>query len=164
MTKRTKGFIPAAALSAVALVLPLSATAFAQTEHVHEDEVVFASQHPCTKEPVEGDTHVRMTITTTDNPNGTMTVKVKQHTHGQQLLGLISQDWYVFNDAEDQEESTTILGTTGSVDTWTRFIHTSEDVAYQEEPGKDDYFQRTSLLFSPFLPPVLIEDERPDCR
>lgn len=164
MTKLTKASIPAAVL-AVAAALPLAATsAFAQTQHVHEDEVVFASIHPCTKETVEGDTKVKMTITTTENSNGTTTVKIKQHTHGQQLLGTVSQDWYVFNDAQDEETTYTLLGPSGSVDTWTRFIHTSEDVAFQEEPGEDDYFQRTSVVFSPLLPPTLIEDEREDCR
>lgn len=163
MTNSRKAFIPA--VLAVALALPLTASsAFAQTQHVHEDEVVFASQHPCTEEPVEGDTKVKMTITTTENSNGTMSVKIRQHTHGQQLLGVISQDWYVFNDAQDEETEFTLLGPAGSVDTWTRFIHTSEDIAYNEEPGKDDYFQRNSVVFSPLLPPTVIEDERPDCR
>lgn len=164
MTNRTKASIPAS-LIALALVLPLGATpASAQPQHVHEDEVVFASQHPCTEEPVEGDTKVKMTITTTENSNGTTSVKIRQHTHGQQLLGVISQDWYVFNDAQDEETTYTLFGPSGSVDTWTRFIHTSEDVAFNEEPGKDDYFQRTSVIFSPLLPPTLVEDERPDCR
>ncbi|HYO61097.1 MAG TPA: hypothetical protein VEU29_04290 [Actinomycetota bacterium] len=163
MTKSRKAFIPA--VLAIALAIPLTATsALAQTQHVHEDEVVFASQHPCTEEPVEGDTKVKMTITTTENSDGTTTVKVRQHTHGQQLLGTFSQDWYVFNDAQDEETTYTLFGPAGSVDSWTRFIHTTEDVAFNEEPGKDDYFQRTSIVFSPLLPPVLIEDERPDCR
>lgn len=159
MTKRIKGLIPATVFSVVALVLPLTAnTAFAQTQQVHERDVEFASQHPCTEELVEGDTTVHMTITTTNNPDGTMTVKVKQHTHGQQLLGVISQDWYTFNDAEDTEETFTLLGPAGSVSTKTIFIHTSEDVAFQEEPGLDDLHQRFAIAFSPLLPPTVVRD------
>lgn len=165
MTKRNKLSIPAALVGAVALVLPFAPTAaLAQTETVHYDEVEFASTHPCTGEPVEGDTKVKMTITTRDNGDGTTSVHVRQHTHGQQLLGLVSQDWYVFNEAEDTHEQTTFFGASGSVDVWTRYIHTSEDLAFQEEPGLDDFFQKTTLFISPLLPPVLVEDERPDCR
>lgn len=164
MTKLRKASIPAAALAA-ALALPLTATsALAQPQHVHEDEVVFASQHPCTQEPVEGDTKVKMSITTTDNGDGTTGVHIRQHTHGQQLLGTISQDWYTFNEAQDEDYHTNFLGTSGSVAVWTRFIHTSEDVAYLEQPGLDDYFQRTTVFISPLLPPVIIEDDRVDCR
>lgn len=165
MTKWRKGSIPAAAFLAVALVLPLSATpAAAQAQTVHQDEIPFGSIHRCTGEPVEGDTDVHTTTIIKDNGNGTTTVKVKQHTHGQQLLGTVSQDWYVFNENEDTETEFTLLGPSGGGDIWTRFIHTTEDVAFQEEPGKDDYFQRTSIVISPLLPPTFVEDERDDCR
>lgn len=165
MTIWRKGLTPAAVLAAVALVLPLSATtASAQTQTVNEDEIPFGSTHPCTHEPVQGDSTVHMTIITQSNPDGTTTVKVRQHTHGQQLLGDISLDWYTFNDNEDSDTEFTFFGPSGSSDVWTRFIHTSEDIAFQEEPGLDDYFQKTTLFISPLLPPVLVEDERPDCR
>lgn len=165
MTRWRKGLTPAAAFAAVALVLPLSASpAYAQAQTVHQREVPFGDIHPCTKEPVQGPTDVHMTIITQDNGDGTTTVKVKQHTHGQQMLGDVSLDWYVFNENEDTETEFTLFGSAGSQEVWTRWIHTSEDVAFQEEPGLDDYFQRTTLFFSPFLPPVLVEDERPDCR
>lgn len=155
MTKRNKGLIPAAALAAVALMLPLSGNALAQTQQVHEDDVEFASVHNCTGETVQGDVFVHMTITQTANPDGTTTVSIKQHTHGQQLLGLISGDWYTFNDAQDQTETFTIFGSAGTVTTRTEYIHTTEDVAFQEEPGKDDFHQRLAVTFSPLLPPVI---------
>lgn len=156
MTRFRKASSIAATIAAVALVLPLSATAaFAQTQHIHEDEVEFASVHNCTGEPVQGDVWVKMTITQTANPDNTTTIKVKQHTHGQQLLGLISNDWYVFNDAQDQEETFTLLGPSGTVSSRTTYIHTTEDLAYQEVQGLDDFHQRMEVTFSPLLPPVI---------
>lgn len=164
MTRTRKASSLAAAIAAVALVLPLSATAaFAQTQHIHEDEVEFASVHNCTGEPVQGDVWVKMTITQTENPDNTTTIKIKQHTHGQQLLGLISNDWYVFNDAQDTEETFTVLGPSGSVSTRTTYIHTGENVAYQEQPGLDDFHQRLALTFSPLLPPVITKSTS-ECR
>lgn len=161
MTKLRKASSIAAALAAVALVLP--SPALAQTQHIHEDEVEFASIHNCTGEAVQGDVWVKYTITQTDNGDGTTTVKIKQHTHGQQLLGLISNDWYVFNDAQDTEETFTVFGSTGTVSTRTDYIHTTEDVAYQEEPGKDDFHQRLAFTFSPLLPPVITKSTS-ECR
>jgi len=165
MTKWRKGLIPAAVLAAVALVLPLSASpAVAQTQTVHQREIPFGDVHPCTHEPVQGNTDVHMTIITQDNGDGTTTVKVIQHEHGEQMIGDVSLDFYTFNENEKTETEFTILGGTGSQDVWTRWIHTSEELAFQEEPGLDDYFQKTTLFFSPLLPPTLVEDERPDCR
>jgi hypothetical protein len=146
-------------VAAAALVLPLSAApAFAQTQ-THQEEVEFASEHPCTREIVEGDTKVKMTITTTDNGDGTTTVHVRQHTHGQQLLGVVSQDWYVFNENQDSETTETIFGQSGTVETHTRFIHTTEDLAHQElVQGLDDFHQRLEVVIQPLLPPVVVRD------
>jgi hypothetical protein len=139
--------------SAVALALPLFAnTAFAETYH---EEIEFSDVHDCTGEPIEGDTKVRITVDTTDNADGTTTVKTKQHTVGSQLRGVISNDKYTFNNSEDVESTSTILGNTGTVDSKTVFVHSSEDVAYLEQPGLDDFHQRFRLTFAPLLPPVL---------
>lgn len=147
-------------VAAAVLVLPLSAApAFAQTSETFHEEVEFASEHPCTREIVEGDTKVKMTITTTDNGDGTTTVDVHQHTHGQQLLGVVSQDWYVFNENMDSHTQDTILGRSGTIETHTRFIHTSEDLAHQEVmQGLDDFHQRLEVVISPLLPPVVVKD------
>lgn len=155
MTNWKKGSTFASVLAAVSLMLPLSNVASAET---YREEVEFASTHPCTGELVEGDTKVKMTINTTNNPDGTMTVDITQQTHGQQLLGLVSQDWYVFNEGQDTSETFTLLGPSGSVTTRTTFIHTSEDVAFQEEPGLDDYHQRLLVTFTPLLPPTVVRD------
>lgn len=154
MTKWTKVF------AFVALVLPFAAQpAGAQTSESYKEEVEFASDHPCTREIVEGDTKVKMTITTTDNGDGTTTVDVHQHTHGQQLLGVVSQDWYVFNENQDSHTTETIGGSTGTVETHTRFIHTSEDLAYQELlQGLDDFHQKLEVVVQPLLPPVVVRD------
>jgi hypothetical protein len=45
----------------------------------------------------------------------------------------------------------------------TEYIHTGESLAFQEEPGLDDYHQRLKFTFSPFLPPVITRDTA-DCR
>ena len=165
MTRRRNASNLAAAFLAAALVLPLSATpALAQTQTVHEQNIPFGAIHPCTKEPVQGPTDVHTTIITQSNPDGSTTVRVRQHTHGQQMLGDVSLDWYTFNDAENADTEFTFFGPSGSRDIWTRWVHTSEDVAFEEEPGLDDYFQRTTIFISPFLPPTIVEDERPDCR
>lgn len=155
MTNWRKAASVTTGLAAVALMLPLSSFAAAETYH---EEVEFATTHPCTQEPVEGDTKVKMTINTTNNPDGTMGVTIHQHTHGQQLLGLISQDWYVFNDGQNTSESYTLLGPSGSVATRTTFIHTSEDIAYLEPQGMDDYHQRLVVTFTPLLPPTVLKD------
>lgn len=165
MTKWRKASIPAAAFLAVALVLPLSATpAAAQTQTVHEQDIPFGAVHPCTQETVQGPTDLHMTIITQENGDGTTTLKVRQHVHGQQMIGDVSLDYYTFNDNEQSDTEFTLLGPSGTRDIWTRWIHTSEDVAHQEVPGEDDYFQRTSIVVQPLLPPTIIEDERPDCR
>jgi hypothetical protein len=160
MTKWRKASIPAAILAAVSLV-PLAATpASAET---FREEIEFANVHNCTGETVQGDVWVKMTITTTDNGDGSTTVRIHQHTHGQQLLGLVSNDWYVFNEGEDRVEEFTIFGGTGTVVSRTDYIHTTEDLAFQEEPGKDDFHQRLSITFSPLLPPVVNRADS-DCR
>lgn len=157
MKRSRKALVPTAVLAAVGLLLPLSGTASAETQTFHE-EVQFSSTHPCTGELVEGDTKVKMTITTTNNPDGTMTVGIHQHTHGQQLLGVVSQDWYVFNDGQNSSETFTLLGPSGTVATRTTYIHTSEDVAFQEQPGLDDFHQRLVVTFTPLLPPTVVKD------
>lgn len=155
MIKWTKGSAVTAALTVVALVLPLSNVAFAEK---FEQDVEFASEHPCTREFVEGDTWVKMWIETTNNSDGTMTVKIKQLTHGQELYGVISGDKYVFNDGQDTEETFTLLGPTGTVATRTTFIHTGEDQAFAEVPGLDDFHQRFLVTFAPLLPPTIVRD------
>jgi hypothetical protein len=156
MTNWRKGSIPATLLSVVALVLPLTASpAHAET---YREDVEFSSVHNCTLEAVQGDAWVKITIETTDNGNGTTTVAMKQHTHGQQLLGLISGDWYVFNNGEDFTDTATIFGSSGTVYSRTEYIHTTEDVAFQETAGLDDYHQRLKFTFSPLLPPVVTKD------
>lgn len=161
MTKLRRASSIAASLAAVALVLP--SPAFAQTEHIHEDEVEFASVHNCTGEPVRGNVWVKWTITQTANPDNTTTIRLKQHTHGQQLLGLASNDWYVFNEAEDVEETFTVFGPTNTVRTRTSYIHTTEDLAFEEEPGLDDFHQNLEITFSPLLPPVITKSTS-ECR
>ncbi|HEX2196481.1 MAG TPA: hypothetical protein VHJ76_06100, partial [Actinomycetota bacterium] len=122
-------------VSAVALALPLFANpALAETYH---EEIEFASEHECTQEPVEGDTKVRYTINTTENSDGTTTVHTKQHTVGSQLRGVISNDHYTFNDSQDVDETFTLFGSTGTVRTKTVFVHSTEQVAYLEQPGLD---------------------------
>jgi hypothetical protein len=146
--------VPVTVASLVALALPLFAgPASAATYH---EEIEFASEHECTGETVEGDTKVRMTVDTTENSDGTMTVHTKQHTVGSQLKGLISNDHYTFNGSQDVETTDTLLGPAGTVDGKTVFVHSSEDVAYLEQQGLDDLHQRFSLTFAPLLPPVLV--------
>lgn len=147
--------------SAVALALPLLANpAPAAT---YQEEVQFSSTHQCTQEPVEGDTKVRMTITTTENSDGTTTVHTKQHTVGSQLRGLISNDKYTFNDSQDVETTETILGAAGTVETKTIFVHSSEKVAYLEQPGVDDLHQRLDVVITPLLPPTVVMDDT-ECK
>lgn len=143
-----------AALLALTFLVTAAGPAVAASE-TYQVEIEFPPDHPCTHEPLEGDLRVRWTIVTQDNPDGTMTVTIHQHTHGQQLLGLVSQDWYVFNGAQDTHETFTLLGSSGHVTTKTVFVHTSEDLAFQEERGLDDFHQRFTVTFSPFTPPVV---------
>lgn len=59
----------------MAVALPLAGgTASAETVKTHDKDVVFDAQHECTGENVSGDTTVKMTITTTENDDGTTTV------------------------------------------------------------------------------------------
>lgn len=156
MTRFGKAHVWATVASAVALALPLFAKpALAETFH---EEVEFAAVHDCTGETVEGDTKVRVTFTTTENSDGTTTVHTKQHTVGSQLRGVISNDKYTFNNSEDVEETFTILGSFGSIKFKTIFVHSTEDVAFEEEPGKDDFHQKFNATFAPLLPPVVTKD------
>jgi hypothetical protein len=153
VTRFRSARVPVTMVSIVALAIPLLANpAFAETYH---EEIEFAEIHDCTGEPVEGDTKVRITINTTDNGDGTTTVKTKQHTVGSQLQGVISNDHYTFNNSQDVESTATILGNVGTTESKTVFVHSSEQVAYQEQPGLDDFHQRFTVTFAPLLPPVL---------
>ncbi|MDQ3981762.1 MAG: hypothetical protein M3271_03665, partial [Actinomycetota bacterium] len=89
----------------------------------NQDDIEFASEHPCTGEPVTGNTTVHVTIITQENGDGSTTVRVRQHTHGQELFGVISQDRYTLNEAENSDTEFTFFGPSGSTDVWTRFIH-----------------------------------------
>ncbi|HYO61096.1 MAG TPA: hypothetical protein VEU29_04285 [Actinomycetota bacterium] len=147
--------------SIVAVALPLLANpASAATYH---EEIEFATTHNCTGEPVEGDTKVRITVDTTENSDGTTTVKTKQHTVGSQLRGLISNDKYTFNNSEDVEETATLFCSAGHIKSRTVFVHSSEDVAYTEQPGMDDFHQHFTMTFAPLLPPVLTKDKT-ECK
>ena len=148
-------FFPAAVLGVTSLLVAASTGPAFGAAQTHKFETEFPPDHPCTHEPLEGDLRVRWTIVTQDNPDGTMKVTIHQHTHGQQLLGLISLDWYVFNGAQDTHQEFTLLGPSGSVTTKTVFVHTSEDLAFQEEPGLDDFHQRFTVTFSPLSPPAV---------
>lgn len=159
MTNRTRLSASAAVVALTAFALPLAGgTALAETVKTHEKEVVFDAEHPCTKENVIGDTRVKMTITTTEHDDGTTTVETVQHTHGQQLYGVISQDWYTFNNAEDVRKTETIFGSSGTAESKTQFIHTDEDIANLEVPGEDDFHQKLDIVISPLLPPVVVKD------
>ena len=161
LSRFKKAHAPLTVATVVALALPLMAnTAFAET---YQEEIEFSSTHNCTQEPVEGDTKVRITVDTTENSDGTTTVHTKQHTVGSQLRGLISNDKYTFNNSEDVDETFTILGSSGVTRSKTIFVHSTEDVAYLEQPGKDDFHQKFTLTFSPLLPPVLVKDDT-DCK
>lgn len=153
--------VPVTVASIVAVAFPLFASpASAET---YQEEVEFAATHECTQEPVEGDTKVRITVNTTENSDGTTTVHTKQHTVGSQLRGLISNDKYTFNNSEDVEETFTLLGSTGSIKVKTIFVHSTEDVAYLEQQGLDDFHQKFNMTFAPLLPPVITKDTA-DCK
>lgn len=164
MTNRRKVALPIAAVSAFAILLPLgSPGAIAATTRTHQKDVEFAARHPCTQEDVVGDTRVRMTIEETTNDDGTTTVTTTQHTHGQQLLGVVSQDWYTFNHASEVTTTETFVGTSGTTKSKTIFEHTSEDIANLEPPGEDDFHQKLHVITQPFLPPVVVQDTG-DCK
>lgn len=161
MTRFKKAHAVATAASAALLALPLLAPpASAATYH---EEIEFASTHTCTQEPIEGDTKVRYTITTTDNGDGTTTVHTKQHTVGSQLRGLISNDKYTFNDSQDAETTETLAGSFGTISTKTIFVHSSEDVAYLEQQGLDDLHQRLDIVIAPLLPPTVVMEDT-ECK
>lgn len=161
LTRFARAHVPVTIAAVVGLALPLIANpAFAAT---YSEEIEFSSVHNCTGEPVEGDTKVRITINTTENSDGTTTVNTKQHTVGSQLKGVISHDHYTFNNAQDVDETVTLLGSAGTTKSRTVFVHSSEDVAYAEQPGLDDYHQKFTLTFSPLLPPVLTKDSA-ECK
>jgi hypothetical protein len=134
--------------------------ALAETYH---EEIEFSSTHTCTQEPVEGNTKVMITVNTTQNNDGTTTVKTKQHTVGSQLQGVFSNDHYTFNNSEDVEETETILGSAGQVKSRTVFVHSGEGLAFQETQGLDDFHQKFTLTFVPLLPPVLTKDST-ECK
>lgn len=161
LTRFRKAHVPVTLASIVAVALPLSAgPASAETYH---ERIEFAAVHNCTGETVEGDTKVRITIDTTENSDGTTTVHSKQHTVGSQLRGVISNDKYTFNNSEDVDETFTLLGSAGTHKSRTVFVHSSEHVAYLEQPGLDDFHQKFTLTFAPLMPPVLTKDSA-ECK
>ena len=153
-------FVAVAGASGVAAVFAAAGSAATET---FKFEVVYSAQHPCTLEPVEGDTRVHMVVTTTENPDGSTRVRVHQHTHGQDLRGLVSGDGYVFNNGEDVITEADILGDSGRVVSRTEFIHQGETAALLESPGLDDFHQRLIFTFTPLAPPTM-ERDRSECR
>lgn len=160
-----KTFLAAAAVTAVASIAAAvqAENAWAETQTFKFD-IEFSREHECTREPVVGDTRVHMVVTTTDNPDGSMHVRVHQQQHGQSLFGAISGDEYVFNEGQDSISDFDIVGgETGQIVIRTEFIHRGEDQAFLEVPGLDDLHQRTVVRVAPFLPPM-IEEQRTHCR
>ena len=143
------------AASVAAAVLAGGAPAATETFTEH---VEFASQHPCTLEPVVGETRVHVVITTTETR-----IRVLQQTHGQTLVGAVSGDDYVFNNAEDVVTEADLVGGSARLVIRTEFIHQGEGVAFGEEQGLDDFHQRLVVTVTPGLPPT-IERDRADCR
>lgn len=125
-----------------ALALPFGASAESSQE-----EIFFSGPHFCTRENVSGDTRVKMDVETTDNGNGTTTITTRQRAHGEQMVGNISLDYYVLNESSDRVETTMIVGSTGTIEVDTHFIHMSEDQAFAEIPGMDDLKQKTEFTF-----------------
>ena len=167
MTNRTRLSASAAVIALVAVALPLAGgTASAETVKTHDKDVVFDAQHECTGENVSGDTTVKMTITTTENDDGTTTVHTHQKTHGQQLEGFPSLDQYTFNGAEDVETTETLLGPSGTSSIKTIFIHNGEGpvgTAVGSLEGMDDFHLRQDLIISPILPPTMVRDSE-ECK
>ena len=112
-----------------------------------QEEIPFDSIHFCTRENVTGDTKVHMTVDTQDNGNGTTTITTKQHAHGEQLVGNMSGDFYVFNERSERVETDLVIGSQGTFDVDTHFIHMSEDQAFLEFPGMDDLKQTSTFMF-----------------
>ena len=128
-----------------ALLLPLGSTV-AQAES-SKTVIPFDGPHFCTRENVTGDTKVHATFDTQQNPDGTTTVTTRQHAHGSQLVGNMSQDFYVFNERSERVETFLIVGSTGTIALDTHFIHMSEAQAFLELPGMDDLKQTTEFTF-----------------
>jgi hypothetical protein len=130
-------------------------SAFADSDH---QEFMFSETHPCTHEQVVGDTRVDFDSTTQDNGDGTTTVTMTQRTHGNQLVGVLSDDTYVINEHTETTETfiiSTSLG--GSVSTKSVFIHNGENQANTEIQGLDDLHQRLTWVFAPGGPPMMVE-------
>ena len=155
-----KALLVAAVASVVAALVAAAAPAATETSTF---VIEFSAVHPCTGEPVEGDTRVHVVVTTTENPDGTTRVRTLQQTHGHSLVGLISGDRYNFNNGQDVVEEFDLLGSSGRIVTRTEFIHQGEDLAFEESAGLDDLHERIVLTFRPLLPPT-VERERVDCR
>jgi hypothetical protein len=131
-----------------------------------QEEIIFSGPHFCTKENVSGETWVKMDVETTDNGNGTTTVTTKQRAHGSQLYGTISMDKYVLNESSERVETFMIVGSTGTLEVDTHFIHNSEAQAFAEIPGMDDLKQKTeyTLVRDPLGNPQLImTGQESDC-
>lgn len=127
--------------ASAALFVPGSGSAASSNE-----EILFDELHFCTRENVAGVTKVHMTVDTHENPDGSTTVTTRQHAHGQQLLGSMSGDWYVFNEQADRVETDQVpAGPAGTFDVDTHFIHMSEGLAFAEIPGMDDLKQTTQF-------------------
>jgi hypothetical protein len=140
--KITAGIVLAvtAALLVPAAVIPASADSTQQ-------EVPFDGPHFCTRENVTGEQKIHITFDTQQNPGGTTTITSRQHAHGEQLLGNVSGDFYVFNERSERVETDTILGSQGTFSVDTHFIHMSEEQAFLELPGMDDLKQSTEFTF-----------------
>jgi hypothetical protein len=155
-----------AALTAAALmtlVAPFGGSP-ANAAQTHE-EVEYSDTHDCTHEQIEGDTRVRYTTETTQNNDGTTTVKIRQHAHGSHLEGVFSGDEYTLNEMRDTEETFQVNTTLGGVvETKTVFIHKGEDQAFTEVPGEDDLHQELSFIITPITGDPILVMEDSDCR
>ena len=154
----------ALALAVVSVAAVLAAGAAPAATETFKAEVEFSTTHACTLEGVNGNTRVYIVISTTENPDGSIRVRIHQHTHGQTLIGFPSGDEYVFNEGQDEITEVDVpSGVTSRVTFRTEFIHQGEGVAFLETPGLDDLHQRFVVTVSPFVPPT-VERERSDCR
>ena len=148
--------VVAAAAGVGAILAPLALAAAATDKY----EIEFARQHECTREVVEGDTLVHTVMTTSQNPDGSIHVRVRQHGHS--LEGVISGDEYVFNEGQDTTTDYDV-GSGDRVEVRTVFVHRGEDQAFAEVPGLDDLHQRFVYTFGP-LGETIIEEEETECR
>lgn len=157
---RRRRWILALALAAAASLV--AGPASARTSHF---EIEFSDEHDCTHELVSGDTRVTIWMDQTDNPDGTTTVTVRQHTHGSDLRGAISGDKYVINERRETVETfelPTSIG--GTITVRTTFIHYTERQAFTEVPGADDLHQYSTYTFLPPLGDPVLTEERTECR